>query len=648
MALLETPQASQGIFKAVKDAFGLFGNTNKVAGNVDNTEDQPLDEFESSMTEMEILELTAQWRQLYAPYYQDIEKTQKLAFNYWIGKHAPPDSTGNLTGITLPNEVGITDNVLFKAIETFLPLATRANPEPLVQADNSDIGRRIAKDIQTALVSEADRQLLRRKLAKTTRQWLLNRLGCVKVVWDSETKQIDTLVINPRKIILDPDGHINERGEFEGDWLGEMKQDTAEKIIELFPKKEKEILFKAKGKKGTLLKYIEWWYCGTDVFYTMDQDLVLGKFKNPNWNYDGEVKDTNPLTGEETTTFVQGKNHLLKPSYPHLFLSVFSTDTQPHDDTSLVLQNIAQQDKINRREVQIDRNVENMNNGIVVSGEAFTEDQAAGAASALRRGIAIRVPNGDVGKSVAFPERPPLPRDVFQNLEDARAQLEAVFGISGSTPEGMDNEDTVRGKILVNQMDGSRIGGGITEYIEQLADSIYNYWVQMMFVYYDEPHYLTAAGSIEGGELTALTNANFPLLKTLNITVKEGSLIPKDPLTKRNEAMDLWSANAIDPFTLFKRLDDPDPAASTQLLILWQMLQKGQIQPQMYLPSFNVQGMGAPGGSLPTEQPGTGGPAVNPPPPNGDINAQTPPPTPESMQAESQQLIGQVPLNGQA
>ena len=38
------------------------------------------------------------------------------------------------------------------------------------------------------------------------------------------------------------------------------------------------------------------------------------------------------------------------------------------------------------------------------------------------------------------------------------------------TSQGVAEQDTVRGKIMVNQADSSRIGGGITEYIEQLAD----------------------------------------------------------------------------------------------------------------------------------------------------------------------------------
>ena len=71
------------------------------------------------------------------------------------------------------------------------------------------------------------------------------------------------------------------------------------------------------------------------------------------------------------------------------------------------------------------------------------------------------------------------------------------------------------------------------------------------------------------------------------------------------------------------------------------MLQKGQITPEQYLPSFKVSTLP---GTLPTEQPATGGPAVNAPQ-GTDVN--TPPvapPTNDAMAAQSKQLLNSVPL----
>ncbi len=641
MGLLPTPQSSEGIYGAIKGALQLFNGTNKAEGIGDNVNSQPLDEYESKLPDPKIIELTGLWKKLYAVYFSDIEKTQKQSFNYWVGRHKGENQTGLSNTTSSIND--LTDNLLFEAIETFLPIATRSNPEPLVTGAPDEITQQVSRDVKVGLAHEADVQALRRKLAKGTRQWVINRLGVWKICWDPITKSIKTEVIDPVKMGFDPDGYIDERGIFRGDWLYQKKKCSADDLIEMFPKKKEYITAKVQAKMGTKVEYYEWWYCDTDVFYTLDSE-VLGKFKNPNWNYDGKVTEPDPETGEPIESFIQGTNHFKEPSAPYRFLSVFNIGRQPHDETSLILQNIPSQDRVNRRNRQIDKNVESMNNGMVVSGKSFTEEQAAQAASALRRGVAIRVPDGDVRNAVSRFPAPGLPADVFRDRDDARVELRNIFGISGSVPQGVKSQDSVRGKILVNQMDTSRIGGGITEWLEQVADSIYNYWVQMMYVYYDDEHFVISSGLTGGTEIVSLRNDRFVGLKSINVTVKEGSLIPKDALTQRNEAIDLWSQNAIDPLNFYKKLDFPDPAEATKQLILWQLLQKGAIMPQQYLPSFALATPQAPVVQPPV--PGNaGGPAVNPPqpspPPEG---VQQSPASPEAVQAQGQQLLNSVPI----
>lgn len=636
MALNTSPEASRGVLGALKGALGLFSDLNK-ANSVDvSGNSTPIDEYESKLGETEILELVSQWRKTYSVYYTPIQKTQDLAFDYWVGKHKTDER--NVTGGT----GDMVDNLIFEALETFLPIATRANPDPLVTADPSELGQKIAHDIKAALVDLADTLKLRRKLARMCRHWAIYRLGVTKTTWDPITKSIKQDTINPKRMIFDKDGYIDEGGLFVGEYEAEKKKAQADLLVQMFPKKKDIITAKARGKMGTKLDYFEWWYKGRDLFFTLDDDTVLGKFKNPNWNYDGTLADIDPLTQEEVETEVQGTNHLKEPTSPYRYMAVFNTGLQPHDETTLILQNIPLQDSVNKTNRQIEKNVDSMNNGMVVSGKAFTEDQASQAASALRRGVAIRVPNGDVREAVQrFPANA-LPSDVFNNLNDKRNEIKNIFGTSGSTPQSVKSTESARGKILINQLDASRIGGGITEQLEQVADSVYNLWVQFMFVYYDEEHFITTAGALAGLELISLKNANFPLLKTLSITVKEGSLVPKDPLTQRNEAVDLWSANAIDPLSLYKKLDFPDPVQATNQLILWQLLQKGVITPEMYLPTFKMAGQ--PASALPTDQPATGDEDLNAPT-GVETGAQPPTPgSPDAVGAESKQLLDSVPI----
>lgn len=622
---------ARGVYDQVKGALGLFSSLNKTPTAGDQTV-SPADLYESSMSEVDVIELTSDWKKVYTTYYKDIEQTQDAAYSYWLGKQ-----TGSDNVINSMEGAAIVDNRIFNALETFLPIATRANPEPLVMSDNSEEGQKLAKEVKDVLAHLADKVKFRMKLKGITRNWALMRLGVIRMEYDYHKDDIDVEVVHPKRMLLDPNGTIDDAGFFTGQWLGERLNFSAKTLIEMFPGKAGAILQKAKGAKGTQLEIIKWWYQGTDTFFTLD-NLVLAKRKNPHWNWDGEIPRTNPDTGEEEMEQIKGTNHFPMPMAPYIFLSVFKTGIQPHDDTSLILQNLTLQDQVNKRMKQIDKNVDSQNNGLIVDGRIFDQAQAAEAASALRRGASIRT-MGDVNTTIRRDPAPALPADVFNMLNTAKAELDAVFGISGATPEGIRKEDSVRGKILTSQMDSSRIGGGISEYIEQVADSGYNWMVQLMMVHYDNEHMINAIGAEEGQDLIAMTNTRFT--NPLTVTVKEGSLIPKDPLTQRNEAIDLWSANAIDPLNLYKKLEFPDPVGATNQLILWQMLQKGQVQPQMYLPSFAVA---APAqvpqaGALP--QPGDGTNEVNPLP-EGQ-NAQ--PSNPEGQVAQtSSQLLSSVPI----
>ncbi len=630
MGISDSNPYSAGVMGAVRGALGLFSDVNKTP-TVGDQSVVPADEYESKYSEEKVVGLTKDWRKLYERYYADIEKTQDSSYQYWVGKQ----KTSAIDDIEGTNLV---DNLTFEALETFLPIATRANPEPLVTSDNSPEGQALSKDVKNVLVFQAspNKQNLRMKLKQMTRNWALARIGAIEVSYDFQIDDIKTVAPNPKRFLFDPSGHIDEAGFFTGEWLGVRRDFTASRLEEMFPAKKDAITLKAKNKGGTKLEIIEWWYKSTDVFFTLDE-LVLAKKKNPHWNYDGEEKRIDPESGAEITTDIQGRNHLAKPIAPFVFLGVFKTGIQPHDDTSLILQNIGVQDQINKRWRQIDRNVDSQNNGIIVDGRLMTQEQAAEAASALRRGASIRV-MGNVNEAFKSGAAPQLPSDVWNALRDSRDQLKNIFGVSGATPSGIQKEDTARGKILVNQLDSSRIGGGVTEYIEQVAASTYNLWVQMMYVHYDNEHYVNILGAEEGEEAVALANTRFT--RSLTVTVKEGSLIPKDPMTKRNEAIDLWSAQAIDPLNLYKALDFPDPKGAATQLLTWQLVQSGKLPPQAYIPDFESPQAQLPGATNPPgtpEAPGVGGQPVNPIGPAGQA-PQNP------VEAQGKQLLASVPV----
>lgn len=537
--------------------FSLGQDTNKITDGEDSSVGNLLPELELSMEDKDLIDLKNEWTKQWAQYEPIIAKAQVDNENYWLGKHSNPSK----------DEKGTVDNLIFESLETFLPIATRPKADPLVESDNTEEGNALADKVRKMLVFIADDLSYNLQLKQVARYWALYMVGVMKVGWSMKENDITCVSVRPQKLILDPNATI-EHGEYTGYFLGEQLEDIASDLILRFPKKTQLIKDKVKDKLGTKVGYIMW---TTDdyVFWTLD-DEVLAKTKNPHWNYETEQpidsmdEYGNPIQSTQT---VPGNNHFKNRKKPYVFLSVFNLGKHPHDDTNLVQQNLGLQDLINKRLSQIDKNADNANGGLIVSGDAFTEEQAGRASKALRKGGVIWVPTGSVESAVKRDSGSALPPFVYESLIDYRNELRNIFGTRGSTPQGTIGEETVGGKQIIKGQDTDRIGGGISTYLEQFSDNVFNWFVQLMYVYYDEPHSASVLGAERAQEYVSLVNSEFT--SKLTIGVKEGSMIPHDPASQRGEALELWAQQGIDPISFFDRLEFPNPRESAKNLYLW-------------------------------------------------------------------------------
>ena len=541
--------------------FGLSKDTNKVGTTGDDISvvGELTPELTLEMDDEKLIALKRDWLKTWGEYEPEILKKQKENENYWLGKQFGHDK-------------GAIDNLIFESLETFLPIATRPKADPLVESDNTEEGNAIADKVRKMLIYVSDILSYNLKMKQVARYWALYMLGVMKVGWSMKKNDITCVAIRPQKLVLDPKATIEE-GEYNGYYIGEHMEDMASDLVARFTDKEQFIKDKVKEKMGTKLAYIMW---TTDdyVFWTLE-DEVLAKNKNPHWNY--PTQEQSPInefgsvpmdeSGQPVMQEVEGRNHFSAPKKPYVFLSIFNLGKQPHDDTNLVQQNLSLQDLVNKRLSQIDKNADNANGGLVVSGDSFTEEQATKAGVALRKGGVIYVPTGDVNSAVKRDSATSLPNFVYESLIDYRNEIRNIFGTRGSTPQGTIKEQTLGGKEIIKGQDTDRIGGGIANYLEQFSDKVFNWFVQLMYVYYDEPHMASVMGAERTQEYIALTNAD--LTRKLLVGVKEGSMIPHDPVNQRNEAIQLWTDKGIDPITFFDRLEFPNPRESAKNLFLW-------------------------------------------------------------------------------
>lgn len=581
--------------------------TGSMAGVEEGLEGQFEDVLDLPMEDKELLDLKREYESKSLPYTQKIKKRQDLNKLYYQGTQR--SAAGNTDKRVVAN------NLIFEATETYIPQALAKNPEPVVWSDDTPEGKEASNEVKTMLQFHADTLCLRKKLGVMVRQNGVYLLGIVKHGWNEKTKEITTELRKPQNFIFDPDGYINEFGDFCGSFLGERIETTAGDLIDQFPGSKEYILSKVDNKLGTNLIYTEWWndeYC----FSTFLEE-VLDKHKNEFFNYDVTNKSTD-LLGNETKTVTPGKNHFAIPKMPYTFLSVFSLQEQPHDITSLIEQSIPNQDSINDRDDQIAKNLASATNAVVLSGQAFTSQTAGQAVETFYDKGFLLVPNGQVDQAVKRLPASEIPASVFKAQENDMLNLRSIYGTQGLSSQPANENTTARGMILNQSHDSSRIGGGVGDALEQVADNIFNWWLQLYYVFYDLPHYGAIMGNGRAVEYVSIVNSN--LNRQFVVSVAPDSMKPRDEITEMNQAIERWNNKAIDPINLMKALNSSDPMNDAKMLVLW------TLAPQQYLMDFFPESAGAvqqapPGGGAGGEVPGSPPQTLAAPPASGSLSA---------------------------
>jgi len=271
-----------GKFGSLFNGFMSLGqDINKSQDNKETEEgvvEPYLEELKLDKPDDELIALAKSWTDKWNTHYKDsLQKKQIISEKYWLGK------TQDLDSVLLQGTVKTSaDNLIFEALETFLPVATQQKPEPLVSSDDTQEGIDLAKKVRNMLVYLSDIQSLKIKLKNCVRNWALSYFGVMKIGWDEMEDDITLKVIQPKNMILDPDAII-DGGWYKGEYIGEVKTESASTLIERFPSQKEFIVQRVNNKLGTQIKYTEWW-TNLSLFWTYE-GRILGKYKNPHWNY---------------------------------------------------------------------------------------------------------------------------------------------------------------------------------------------------------------------------------------------------------------------------------------------------------------------------------------------------------------------------
>jgi hypothetical protein len=510
-------------------------------------------------------DLSKKWKNLYESYSSTLEYRIKNNKTYLRGDQLSQFSQWKQS-IPL-DEYPPLYNLIYECMEILAPMATKSIPQVTVNLDNENTpdSKILAKHIQEI----CDSGNLKFELENALRDRYTDFIGVLKIYYDVFEDKIKIEKINPSDILVDPRGNM-VNGIMKGEFVGQLVTIPQTEAKRRFSNKL-DILDEYFG--GDVFKkftYIEWW-TDTLVFQTCKGKL-LDKFKNPYWNYEKDVEVVDEL-GNVSIEMQPGINHLKKPPIPFVFINIQNDGTRPHDTTTELEQSIPLQHAFDQMMYQINKNAQRCNGYVVTkgvdAGKAADIAQAGwnGGIITLSQNAEFEIKTGSA-----------LPSFIFEHKSSLEIGIRNIFGVRGSSPQGVQGDQTVRGKMIMGQQDGNRVNT-ITNRLELACTNIFNIIAQLLYV--------TEKIPTIGYEIKA----------------KPGSMIPKDSVTQRNEAMDLWSMKAIDPINLFEKLDFPNPLEASQRLVDFQLM------PQMFASPELQQMMAA----APAPAPDDGGGENNPP-----------------------------------
>jgi len=493
----------------------------------------------------------------------------KVNEDYWLGNQVVKELKDGYTKVI--------ENVIFRNVETIIPILTSTTPEPKLFHPNVDFAEKLIKVFQMRW--EVMDEMLE-KSRKAIRHNFLRYLGIMKVRKDEETGDIIWENVQTDSMVIDPDA----TSSFDCEWAAQMiKEYSVREVIEMYPKAKKKLLDKLGFKEndklslGTKISFVEF---NTPKWTAWKYlDLILDKQKNPNWDWEEETK-VDKFGAEQQVAY----NVLKKPTIPYIFFQTFNLGKHVYSDTSLVEQARPLQDLINKRKRQIVDNADEAGGTLVGSGEYVSKGEFS-----KIEGIAgerLWVEKGDARSAVNRLAGNPLQAYVIEDLMETKAELDNIMGTHSTTRGEKSKSPTLGQDVMQKNQDYGRIDDIVKSY-EKFCEDYFNMTLQMMIVHYDTPVlyplertddveisrqilikelskvYKYKSDELKGGEYEIEDKFVQPI-----VMVKRGSTLPIDDMVRSARAVELAKAGKIDDISLFEELKFPNAEQKAARLFL--------------------------------------------------------------------------------
>lgn len=507
-----------------------------------------------STSDSELLAIARAWEKESSEYHDYLAGIWKNNEDYYFGRQTDLDK--------IPSDMANTvQNQIFMGVETVIPIVTANSPQFLVEPPTeSDMAIDFANATQKVLGVLYETKGVKTKGEMLMRHLIIYRYGCWKPYWDEEENDINVKFVRPKRLFF-------PKVTTELPYMMEQIDITSDEFKELWGNEKFKEFLVNRGERvndDSLQKvngiYTIWEIWTKDMVFWKSGGLIIDKKPNPYYD------------------FVNKKaNHFKNPRIPYIIASVFRLGNEPVGETDLITQTIPIQDEINVANRLILNNATKTGNAQWFIDNTVMSEEEAKTKITNSPGLII------YGSGVANPNMirrdapPPLPAYIENIKVGAERAFDNIFGTHSTTRGERQAEETLGGRMLLKQADIGRIDLIVREYERCVAD-LGNWFAQLMKIYYKSKKTFRYYG--ETG-LNFVTFMSKMIQDGTRIIIKSGTTLPTDEISKRREAIELWSLAALDPETLYDRLKFPNPEETAKKLQAWrtgQLALEGQMK----------------------------------------------------------------------
>ena len=497
------------------------------------------------------------------------------------------------------------DNVLYEIQATIKPLAMSQLPDLTVTpGDDSEDRQETAKLLTKAVNEDVKSRNNRQVLALAFKHRPVYFVGIIKAVWNPELAgglgDYEFVNVHPDAIDFDYNATSPDAGKM--NFISHLVNENVEQLLMKFPQskakfmkqlskdgilgKDEKMTWKA---KATPIEYREVWFtyykeADDGKFQKLEgvvwkyKDVILGKIRNPNFDYEGEEQifsygDTElsstkrPLGIEEMKASLMSgvypenvkkeqiyHNYFTEPQKPFYFMTYDQWGKQPIDETSDLEQNIKNQASLDTRIKQIEETLNDKGHHIW--------SKESGLKSADIERMDHNNPDEDyvVDGSV---------QDVHEYIQPARPsqqefsetnRLESrMFSLSGANAvRGQIQTDVATTNQIAREGNFTRADDLVEDTINAASEWMARWALQFIKLRYTKEHLRQILGS-KGETVFVRLHRNL-VSDGMEVRIKASGT---DKIKAQNNAMQMAKLQLIDPVSFYQDmgLDNPSGRA---------------------------------------------------------------------------------------